>query len=157
MTICLCRRLCVALAVCFFLTCTHPLVFAQGTKIASESNPIADTDRDQPTQREQWFMRGRTIPGQATAALRYRAHLQKMQMRAAQMAASQSQGLAAFSQGFTAPSGWTPLGPAPLASDATGLGNQAYHWVSGRATAVAVGHADLTGNTIYVAGAYGSV
>ncbi len=109
------------MALLFFLAFSHPLVFAQGAKIKSESDPIADTDRDQPTQREQWFMRGRTIPGQATAALRYRAHLQKMQMRAAQMAASQNQGLAAFSQGFTAPAGWTPLGPAPLASDATGL------------------------------------
>ena len=157
MTICLCRRLRVALAVCFFLTCTYPLVFAQGTKIASESNPIADTDRDQPAKREQWFMRGRTIPGQATAALRYRAHLQKMRMRAAQMAASQNQGLTEFSQGFTAPNGWTPLGPAPLASDATGLGSQDYHLVSGRATAVAVDPADATGNTVYVGGAYGGV
>src|SRR6476469_10050417 len=138
MTICLCRRLCVALAVCFFLTCIYPLVFAQGANIASESNPIADTDRDQPRLREQWFMRGRTIPGQTTAALRYRAHLQKMQMRAARMIALRNQGLTTFSQGFTAPAGWTSLGPAPLASDATGLGQQDYHAVSGRATAVAL-------------------
>src|SRR2546430_417698 len=157
MTICRCRRLCVAMALLFFLAFSHPLVFAQGAKIKSESDPIADTDRDRPTQREQWFMRGRTIPGQATAALRYRAHLQKMQMRAAQLAASQSQGLATFSQGFAAPTDWTPLGPAPLASDASGLGSQDYHWVSGRATAVAGDHADLTGNTVYAGGAYGGV
>ena len=157
MTICLCRRLSVAIAVFFFIACTYPLVFAQGTKIKSEYDPIADTDRDQPAKREQWFMRGRTIPGQATAALRYRAHLQKMQMRAARMAASHNQGLTAFSQGFTAPAGWTPLGPAPLASDATGFGSQDYHMVSGRATAVAVDPADLTGNTVYVGGAYGGV
>jgi large repetitive protein len=157
MTICLCRRLCVALAFCFFLTCTYQLVFAQGTKITSEYDRVADTDRDQPARREQWFMRGRTIPGQATAALRYRAHLQKMQMRAAQMLASQNQGLTDFSQGFTAPAGWTPLGPAPLASDATGFGGQDYHLVSGRATAVAVDYADPAGNTVYVGGAYGGV
>jgi hypothetical protein len=157
MTICWCRRLPVAIAVFCFLACSYSLVFAQGTKIASEYDPIADTDRDRPAEREQWFMRGRTIPGQATAALRYRAHLQKMQMRAARMSAFRNQGLAAFSQGFTAPAGWTPLGPAPLASDATGFGSQDYHWVSGRATAVAVDHADLTGNTVYVGGAYGGV
>ena len=139
------------------MACTYSLVFAQGTKIKSEYDPIADTDRDQPGLREQWFMRGRTIPGQATAALRYRAHLQKMQMRTARMFALQNEGMATFSQGFTAPAGWTALGPAPLASDATGLGQQDYHAVSGRATAVAVDPADLTGNTVYVGGAYGGV
>src|SRR5437870_11565510 len=155
MTICRCRRLCVAMALLFFLAFSHPLVFAQGAKIKSESDPIADTDRDQPTQREQWFMRGRTIPGQATAALRYRAHLQKMQMRAAQMAASQNQGLTEFSQGFTAPAGWTPLGPAPLASDATGSANQDYHLVSCHTTPAAVESADTTRNTVSVGGACG--
>ena len=149
--------MCVAIAVVFFLAFNQALVLGQGTKIKSEYDPIADTDRDQPALRDQWFMRGRTIPGQATAALRYRAHLQKMQMRAAQMAASQNQALTAFSEGFTAPTGWTPLGPAPLASDATGFGSQDYDWVSGRATAVALDQADLTGNTVYVGGAYGGV
>src|SRR5439155_238826 len=52
---------------------------------------------------------------------------------------------------------WTPLGPAPLASDATGFGQQDYGWVSGRATAVAVVPADATGNTVYIGGAYGGV
>jgi len=52
---------------------------------------------------------------------------------------------------------WAPLGPAPLASDATGFGGQDYNWVSGRATAVAVDPADSTGNTVYVGGAYGGV
>src|SRR6266550_3479316 len=157
MTICWCRRSCVATAFLFFLACSHSLIFAQGIKIKSEYEPIADTDRDQPALRDRWFMRGRTIPGQATAALRYRAHLQKMQMRAARMSALQNEGLTAFSQGLVAPAGWTPLGPAPLASDATGFGSQDYHWVSGRATAAAVDHADLTGNTVYVGGAYGGV
>ena len=73
-----------------------------------EHDPVVDADRDKPGEREQWFMRGRTLPGQATAALRYRAHLRKMQMRAARKAALQMQGMAALS----AVSGsWTPLGP----------------------------------------------
>src|SRR5438477_4697775 len=54
------------------------LALAQGT--------TAETDRDQPRQREQWFMHGRLIPGESAAALRYRAHAQKMQLRAEQAA-----------------------------------------------------------------------
>jgi hypothetical protein len=130
----------------------HVLVFAQGTKIHSPYDPVMDQDRDHPNQREQWFMHGRMIPGQSAAALRYRAHLQKMQLRAAAV-----QRLNAFSQPFAGTAGWKALGPAPLASDATGIGGQDYNWVSGRATAVAVDPADLTGNTVYLGGAYGGV
>ena len=55
-------------------------------------------------------------------------------------------------------SGWTPLGPVPLASDATGPAVlQDYHQVSGRATAVAIDPADATGNTVYIGGAQGGV
>ena len=43
---------------------------------------------------------------------------------------------------------WTPLGPAPLASDATGLGVQDYGPVAGRATAVAVDPADGTSEVL---------
>jgi len=57
----------------------------------------------------------------------------------------------------TALAGWTSLGPAPLASDASGTGEQDYNWVSGRATAVAVDPNDSTGNTLYVGGAYGGL
>lgn len=52
---------------------------------------------------------------------------------------------------------WTPLGPAPLASDAGGLGVQHYGPVAGRATAVTVDPADASGNTVYVGGTYGEV
>jgi len=52
---------------------------------------------------------------------------------------------------------WAPLGPAPLASDATGDGMQDYNWVSGRATAVAIDPADTTGNTVLLGGAYGGL
>src|SRR6266700_2946271 len=122
------------------------LALAQGT--------TAETDRDQPRQREQWFMHGRLIPGESAAALRYRAHAQKMQLRAEQAARMNTAITAATT---TAIGIWTPLGPAPLASDATGFGQQDYGWVSGRATAVAVDPADATGNTVYIGGAYGGV
>ncbi len=52
---------------------------------------------------------------------------------------------------------WTPLGPVPLASDATGNGTQDYHQVAGRATAVAIDPADPTGNTVYIGGAQGGI
>ena len=52
---------------------------------------------------------------------------------------------------------WQPLGPSPLASDASGTGQQDYGWVSGRATAVAIDPADATGNTVFLGGAYGGL
>ncbi|HET7440651.1 MAG TPA: hypothetical protein VFJ47_05055, partial [Terriglobales bacterium] len=52
---------------------------------------------------------------------------------------------------------WKPLGPVPLASDASGVGTQDYGPVSGRATSIAVDSADSTGNTVFIGGAYGGV
>lgn len=100
-----------------------------------------DTHR---SQREQWFLHGRVLPGQPTADLIRRAHAQKLALRAAQPPGSPT-------------SGWTPLGPAPLASDASGVGQQDYSWVSGRATAVAVDPSDPAAATVYLGGAYGGV
>src|SRR5438093_1886175 len=132
--------------------CCFPAL-AQGTKIRPESG-IVETDRDQPRQREQWFMHGRLIPGESAAALRYRAHGQKMQLRA-EKAAQMNTAITAATT--TAIGIWTPLGPAPLDSDATGFVQQDYGWVSGRAIAVAVDPADATGNTVYIGGAYGGI
>src|SRR3989442_14554321 len=141
----------VALFFALVICCFHAL--GQGTKIRPESG-IVETDRDQPRQREQWFMHGRLIPGESAAALRYQAHAQKMQLRAEQ-AARMNTAIAAATA--TAIGIWTPLGPAPLASDATGFGQQDYGWVSGRATAGAGNPADATGNTAYVCGAHAGV
>ena len=102
--------------------------------MASEEN-----ERDQQQKRAEWNMRGREAPkGQSAAALRLKAHQQKMAMRtrgmaAARIAAARSTAPAGAAQ--TTP--WVNLGPAPLASDATGNGGQDYNWVSGRATSVA--------------------
>jgi len=124
-------------------------VFAQGSKQTSEFEPPQERDRDNPKAREAWFMRGRTVPtGEAPAALRFRAFQQKMQMR--QFAAR-----AVTAIPHVSTSGWVPLGPSPLASDA-GTG-QDYGSVSGRATAVAIDPADSTGNTVYLGGAHGGV
>jgi hypothetical protein len=142
-----------------FLILVSSSVFGQGakTRAAVHGEDTVDSDRDQTGRREQWFRHGRVIPEQSAAALRYRAHLQKMRMRAARLAERQKSGREAFSAILAAATIWTSLGPAPLASDATGFGGQDYGSVSGRATAVVVDPADLTGNTVYAGGAYGGV
>ncbi len=52
---------------------------------------------------------------------------------------------------------WVQLGPAPVISDASGVGLQDYNFVAGRATTVAVDPADSTSNTVYVGGAFGGL
>ncbi len=134
------------LVISCFLISAPGLVLGQAGSLRPSADPANISDHAR--QREQWFQRGRVVPGQSAAALRYRAHLQKMQKRA--IRASQPQ-----ASGITEP--WTPLGPAPLASDASGVGLQDYNWVSGRATSVAIDPADPSGNTVYAGGAYGGV
>src|ERR1700685_4480427 len=110
-------------------------------------------DRAQRALREQWFLRGRSSPGQSGAAQRYRAYLQKMRMRSARPAMAQKLGRDASPAALV----WSSLGPARLPSDASGVGEYNYGWVSGRATSVAIDPADPTGNTVYIGGAYGGV
>jgi hypothetical protein len=90
------------------------------------------------------------VRGQRVAELRRRAYQTKLRMRAEQAANLHPQD--SFSTGS-----WIPLGPVPLASDASGNGTQDYHQVSGPATAVAIDPADPTGNTIYIGGAQGGL
>ncbi len=137
---------CLPLLLC--LTLCAELTSAQSAGTRATANP--------PRQREQWFEHGRALPGQSAAALRYRAHRQKLELRAWRAAAPRSAGVIALPR--DAPGTvWKPLGPAPLASDASGTGVQDYGLVTGRATAVAVDPADGTGNTVYIGGAYGGV
>jgi len=130
------------------------VVCGQDLQVRSESKPTGSEERERRALREQWFLRGRSSRAQPGAALRYRAYLQKMRMRAARLA-----GLQKAESDSLPPAAvvWSPLGPAPLASDASGDGECDYGWVSGRATAVAVDPADPTGNTVYIGGAYGGV
>ncbi len=75
----------------------------------------------------------------------------------ARRAAALLEGSRAISQPQQTSTTWTPLGPVPLASDATGNGTQDYHQISGRVTAVAIDPADPSGNTVYIGGAQGGV
>jgi hypothetical protein len=137
-----------------FLACASPSVLGQGAKQTEPETLIEEQDQDHPAARDAWFMRGRTAPnGESAALLRFRAYQQKLQMRRQALAARAISAEPHFVSG----GGWSPLGPAPLASDATGTGAQDYHQVSGRATAVAIDPADPTGNTVFIGGAHGGV
>jgi large repetitive protein len=138
------------LVLCAFLGVAS-FVCGQDGKLGSGPKPAAREERERRTLREQWFLRGRSSPAQSGAAQRYRAYLQKMRMRAERVARMQSSSSPASALV------WTLLGPAPMASDASGGGQEDYGWVSGRATAVAIDPADSTGNTVYIGGAYGGV
>lgn len=116
-------------------------------------SPASDSDRDHIKERDEWFYRGRIVRGLPTAELRRRAYQRKLALRAERGSVhSQSNGPVSLSSGS-----WVPLGPVPLASDATGNGTQDYHQVTGRATAVVVDPADPSGNTVYVGGAQAGI
>src|SRR5882762_3357928 len=137
-----------------FSTMFSTSAFAQGS--GTRMVPAEGNDQDLQQKRAEWNMRGREVPkGESAAALRLRAHQQKMAMRAQREAAARAAG-AGFASSPQVTT-WLNLGPAPLASDATGNGSQDYNWVSGRATSVLVDPADTTGNTVLLGGAYGGL
>jgi hypothetical protein len=127
---------------------------AQSPKSPGRETRVADDDAGHERQRMEWFLRGRVIPGKSAADLRHRAYEAKMKARAnrATQVHMSSNAQAPQSNGD-----WQPLGPVPLASDATGDGFQNYNQVSGRATSVAIDPADPSGNTVYIGGAQGGI
>ena len=152
------------------------------TKRASRQERGEENGGDRPYLRDDlgwnWTQRGRSVPGGKSAAeLRFRAYQQKVAMRAwhaaaypaaasstfpplaknARSGAPSGTGMDAASGAGSSPTPWVPLGPAPLASDATGDGMQDYNWVSGRATSVLIDPADTSGNTVLLGGAYGGL
>jgi hypothetical protein len=143
-------RVLIAAGSCFFLL---PLSFGQGAKRSETEASISDPDRDHVKQRNEWFYSGRIVRGLPTAELRRRAYQAKLQLRTRRAMAL---GLAGQQVSFSVGS-WVPLGPVPLASDASGNGTQDYHQVAGRATAVAIDPADPSGNTVYIAGAQSGI
>jgi hypothetical protein len=129
------------------------LAQSQGSNQSVPGAPIRNADRDQGRERSEWFSRGRIVPGLASAELRHRAYQAKMKMRALSAAPR----LAGSNPALLGAGSWIPLGPVPLASDASGSGLQDYRQVAGRVTAVAIDPADPTGNTVYVGAAQGGV
>src|SRR5271154_122248 len=127
----------------------------QGAKTTKTEPPGGTADADHEKERAEWFLRGRVVPGKSAAELRHKAYLSKMRARADRV--SRSHAAHPDSPTPSSAGGWVPLGPVPLASDATGDGFQNYNQVSGRATAVAIDPADPSGNTVFIGGGEGGV
>jgi len=128
---------------------------AQLGKPITPERTISNSVAHYKQQRAEWFLHGRTLPGNSSAQLRYRAYQAKMRARVSRP--SRALALRSNSQPSSSSSAWIPLGPLPLASDATGDGFQDYHQVAGRATSVAIDPADPSGNTVFIGGAQGGV
>ena len=110
------------------------------------------TGRDYHKEGDKWFYGGRVVRGLPAAELRRRAFQTKLTQRKQRASLAQSSGQISFANGS-----WTALGPAPLASDASGNGTQDYRQVVGRATAIAIEPADPSGSTVYIGGAQGGI
>lgn len=150
-------RILVSVLVC---VCVVPILRAQGAKQSVPETAIPDSDADHVQQRNEWFFRGRIVRGKNSAELRRRAYEAKNSLRAEHataLAAAQIHEITPQSAADQSTSAWAPLGPVPLASDATGNATQNYNQVAGRATAVVIDPADSTGNTVYVGGAQAGV
>lgn len=103
-----------------------------GAALVSAQSPGINQASSQAQQRQQYFRHGRVLPGQPAAAVRYRVHRQKLQLRDWDAAVSRLAGSSALPR-VASGAIWTPLGPAPLASHATGLGVQDYGPVAAQA------------------------
>ncbi len=128
-------------------------VILAAVSVYAQNTVEREVEREDPMAREQWFREGRTLRGESAAALRYRAYQQKVALRTAQAAARAAADRGTVAGG-TGPQ-WQNLGPGPLISDPSG--SQSYGLVTGRMTSVVVDQNDVTGNTVYVAGAFGGV
>src|ERR1051326_8469185 len=135
----------------FFSLLINVWTFAQEPTILQRS---LKTKREQNAAREAWFRHGRTLTNQSSATLRFQAYQQKLLLRNPTFKARTQTGVTAAD---VVPQMWQPRGPAPLASDASGFGQQDYGWVSGRATSVVIDRSDPSGNTVYLGGAFGGV
>ncbi len=123
---------------------------------ASAKDPEGEADRDHPIEREAWFLKGRQYQGKVAPQLLQRAQQQRDTLRHQAIFRAQVRSAVTLSSG-TSTAAWTELGPAPMNSVASSGDNQDYGFVTGRATSVVVDQNDLTGNTVYVGGAYGGV
>ncbi len=145
----------IIIAVILVCAIVVPISAAQGAKQTAPQTPVSDSDSDHIKERNEWFFRGRLVRGKPAAELRRRAIQAKLQMRVQRAVALAELARSSGTSGSSLI--WTPLGPVPLASDASGNGTQDYHQVAGRATAVAIDPADPTGNTVYAGGAQAGV
>lgn len=139
-----------------FVSMVSGTLFGQGARVRQESGENEEVERDQPMAREQWFRKGRSLAGQPAAEMLQRAQEETSAQRRRRASLSSTQQTATQATSITnANTVWTPLGPAPILADPTG--SQDYGPLTGRATSVAVDQNDVTGNTVYLGGAYGGL
>jgi len=137
----------------FFLGTAWP---QQSRRLPVDPDETTAEGQEAPAARQAWFMRGRrSATGSPPAIMRQRAFQQRQAMLQALARQSGVQANAILPLSSGSGPQWQPIGPAPLISDPTG--NQSYGLVAGRVTAVAVDQSDGTGNTVYIAAAYGGV
>jgi hypothetical protein len=147
---------------------------AQGQKITRENREASESERDNPRERAQWFMRGRTVNGKPAPELLHKAYQQKLNNRRLHEAARLSQARSSATQTSTGEPGaaqsvnpnfiqttggpsWVPLGPAPSGTASVGDQDQDYGPAIGRSTVVVVDQSDTNGNTVYLGGAAGGL
>jgi len=147
---------------------------AQGQKITRENREASESERDNPRERAQWFMRGRTVNGKPAPELLHKAYQQKLNNRRLHEAARLSQARSSTTQASTGEAGaaqsvvpsfvqttggpsWVPLGPAPSGTASVGDQDQDYGPAIGRSTVVVVDQSDTNGNTVYLGGAAGGL
>ncbi len=147
--------------------------FPQGQKVTRENREANETERDNPHERAQWFLRGRTINGRPAPELLHKAYQQKLNNRRLREAATSQARTASPNQpsaattstptanpNFISTTGgpfWTPIGPAPSGTASVGDLEQDYGPAVGRTTVVLVDQSDATGNTVYIGGASGGL
>jgi hypothetical protein len=104
------------------------ILAAQTDSQISSPNGNRDSRIDKARRQNRWFYTGRIVRGKNAAQLHKRAHDLKLKMRI-QHASAMKAGATAESNAQSS-AVWTPLGPVPLASDATGNGRQNYNQVA---------------------------
>ena len=116
---------------------------------ASPADPSLARVQQLRKQEAAWFLKGRATLSATSSVAPSSPALNAVRQRSMKQQSPVAPGSPADTYIGTQ---WTPLGPAPTISAASGV-DQDYGFVSGRATAIVVDQDDLTGNTVYVGGA----
>jgi large repetitive protein len=149
----------VVLIIILLLCLVSPPVRAQSLTSSDLKGRTEKAVPGDPVLRQQWYRRGRQgVQGTSAAGLRLDAFRQMVKRRnaisALRLTAGQIRGTSSIS-----PQLWSPLGPSPILSNASGSATAAYDYgpVIGRVTSLFVDPGDSTGNTVYLGGPTGGL
>jgi hypothetical protein len=151
----------VALVLLFVFTSIFTFAQDKTPKQVQDTQTL-EREHHEHNDRQAWFRNGRTSPNTSVSAaeMLHRAQQQRQALRVLrqQQTAARSTARAGATQAVTAATAnWQLLGPSPMVSSDDPGNLQDYGNVSGRVTSVAFDQSDATGNTVYMAGAYGGV